>query len=235
MANVYDDKEAEQRGRILRLLLNNPSLSSDDGGGGLNFNTTPWSDNGGGAFFGTNIKNDAGSIPTIGALNALNSRLVREYSFLLDGLTGKIGGYTTDLTIGNTFPTADLKSADGENVIKTRQNYGFGSNIDRDKIEVGLGKIEKSRQIKTSAIQKPDDYIKEVNADLKSIDDQAFIVYQNSFFKYHNQYQYPSDQAKNLAMSDMNTYKDILLQQHKAIYQKEDFTTASSKIIQNVK
>lgn len=158
------------------------------------------------------------------------TELIRDnYSFFLDGLGKKINNGVSNTKLGNAFTELIDPWVDH------RSKFGFAITEKDDMIEVGLSKLEKKRDLESKAIKSPEDYIDAVNDDLKSIDKQAFNVYQQSFFKYHNEYKYESGRAKELAISDMNVYKDILLKQHKAIYDKTEFDNASKRIISNPK
>lgn len=152
--------------------------------------------------------------------------IIENYPYLLDGLYKSFKPNVTDEEIGDVIINKDNVNT------KLGSNYGFNKD---DMIEVGLSKLEKKRDLESKAIKSPEDYIDAVNDDLASIDKQAFIVYQQSFFKYHNEYKYESGRAKELAIGDMNVYKEILLKQHKAIYDKTEFDNASKRIISNPK
>lgn len=160
--------------------------------------------------------------------SSIKGMIIESYPYLLDGLYRTFRDSISNEQIG--IIVTNLKTLS----VAPNLESNFGFNKD-DMIEVGLSKLEKKRNLEASAIKNPEDYIDAVNDDLASIDKQAFIVYQQSFFKYHNEYKYESGRAKELAIGDMNVYKDMLLKQHKAIYDKTEFDNASKRIISNSK
>ena len=224
--NTYDAKTPIQRGRIVRILYSQPALAT---GLAIDFTGGIWATNGGAAFFGTNTTNT--NSPDQTSIINLKQAILEKYKYFLDGLGTGISKNISDVVLGNMFPKKDLKEEDSVPSSVFNMKTGFGDDALN---EVGLGKIEKERKIKETAITTPDNYIREVNEDLRSIDQQALTVYQNSYFKYHVEYRYPSDEAKRLALSDMNTYREILMKQHEAIYGKKEYEDAKSRIIKNV-
>lgn len=238
MADVFGTKTAEQRGLIIRYLLSDPyKYGADDGTLKLDFALARgWKD------LPISVRTSIGEaikvngtdqvFPTTTNAEKLKSELKVRLPGIFDFLGNIKGGISNDF-LGNLTTKEDLETKYEETGFRvSKLQLGFEGDSMR---EVGLRKGEAERDIKKKAITNPDVYVNEVNQDLDDIDKKAFAVYQQSFNKYAYEYLYPSDEAKKLATQDMDTYRNMLLRQHDAIYQTKEYKSASKRIISNPK
>lgn len=233
---LYNEKGAKAKGRIIKYMFKHPESFPDASDGGYDPGALDSSiGNIGDALTGDN------STPT--KLNALQlkQKILTSYGYLLNGLNTDFNKNVTDSELGNVFNNLD--SFGGTDTFNPAF-YGFKGTNDREKIDVGLGKLDQERKLKQQAITTPDSYVQLVNDDLASIDEQAFTVYQKSYYKYNTEYKYPSDEAKKLAINDMNVYKSVLMKQHDAVFNNKesndpsvnnrDYKNAAKRIIKQV-
>lgn len=216
----------EQRGKIIKWVLDGPIATRSLAAYGADW--TP-------AVTG-NIKFSNNNYPTTNNfttfLNYLRTNL-REY---LDGLTrSKIALSVTDESLG--------KLGSANNLAVNPQQVGtFVSSIPLSSVLVGTesgdlssgtAKEAEARRLKELAILNPDQYVKEKNNDIRNIEALSLQVFNSSFNRYHNDFKYPSDDAKKHAIQDMNAYKQLLMKQHNAKFNVSDYQKASGKIIKN--
>jgi hypothetical protein len=238
MADVFGTKTTEQRGLIIRKILSDPfKYGADDGTVKLDFSRARgWKDLSisDRTTIGTAIKvNGTNQVfPTVANAEKLKVDLKERLPNIFDFLGNVKSGISNDF-LGNLTKAVDLNIG-YENPEFAISKLQLGTEGDSMR-EVGLRKGEAERDIKKKAITNPDVYVNEVNQDLDDIDKKAFAVYQQSFNKYAYEYLYPSDEARKLATQDMETYRNMLMRQHDAIYQTKEYKSASKRIISNPK
>lgn len=201
-----------QKGAIVRYLLGD--ITGRRTGGAINFT-------------GNNAVDEEGrvnvnaNIPSTANLNQL--RTVLNQNGFLDSLLGTVRSAISNerisallADVGNLRPASEPLRQ-----LQVSRDTGFAQQqYQREKVE--------------SAILKPSEYIKQKNIDLNRIDNDALGIYNTSFNKYLRDYRMPTEKAKNKAMNDARSYKQILMKQHNQEFPAELLKQAKSRIQQNV-
>lgn len=209
MATPFNNLNNEQKGDVIRYMINNPAQARQAN------ETVDF----------TNILTKANvnvrDIPAQGVLNAFKNTLAQRG--FVDGLFQNVAG------IGDTQLSLSLAGAGAAGTQLSGQLLQAETSRD-----LGLAQQQLNRQKVESAILAPSDYIKNKNRDLDRIDQQSLTVFNQSFSKYLNDYRFPRDKAKDKAMSDARIYKQILMKQHNIQFPAELLKQAKSRIQQNV-
>lgn len=223
MATNWGDHTEEQRGRLIRYYITNTDKANDASDGVLNVAVGDLGKLNLGSSYAAN------QYPTKAHVKAFRKFLMINYRDYLDGFNFGFRGDVSDYNIG-------VLGGDNRN-LETHGEEGFieGSGIlGADARETGVEKEIKDREITSSAILAPDQYIKNANEDLKKIDRQSLDVFKASFKKYYEEYKYTSEESKKRALADKNAYYNMLKKQHDLIYKADLYKKASKRINKNV-
>lgn len=166
-------------------------------------------------------------------MQAFRKLLFRNYRNYVDSINLNISPSVSDLELGTFWgdvltPTED--TVGGETYIRSGVNISVGG----DALDTGVAHKQFIRGLKEQSIRNPDKYVEAANNALKKIDEDALVVYKTSLNKYMGEYRYPAEEAKRMAKSDFEKYKQILINQHNDIYQSSYLKAAGDKIIKTV-
>jgi hypothetical protein len=204
------------RGRLIREYLLNHIKAPDQNTAILDITQYPYNRYPVGTFGTTNYT--AQNHPTAGDI-----KIFREYLwYKLSGYVDSVGlGFRPDISdiqIGTLAgDTADLTGTDARAFIGLA-----GAPIRASAaIDSGVAKSKFKRGITQKAITSPTEYIQDAKQELDNLEDQALVVYEQSFKKYHHDYFFPEEEAKKRANEDRKVYLDILKKRYKEMYSVE--------------
>jgi len=175
--------------------------------------------------------------PTAAEVLALKIKIIQLYPYILDGLFQKVSPSITNESLASLVTDSALALATNAGLLGAAQQLrleaGAGFSVGTEDQETGLAYKANVRDLEEKAIKNPDQYVTDSNTDLKKIDEQALAVFKLSYAKYYSEYKLPSKEAKEKAISDMNVYKKLLIDQHNILYKNRDYETASKKIFKS--
>ena len=143
------------------------------------------------------------------------------------------------LSIRNSVGDVEIAEFWGDTLTPTTATVGVKNYVrgglasTGSELDTGIAHEQFKRTLKENAIRTPDTYVKDANTALTQIDSDILVVYQKSFDKYVNEYKYPIEKAKEMAISDMKEYKKLLLKQYNSVYDNKYYEEAGKKIFKS--
>lgn len=223
VASDWVAEAKEKKGKFLRFFFSNPATAPARAAGVLE--TLPIYDEDLGHY---NDNQHPG--PT--EIKKFRNMIITNFSSALDGLLVNFLPSITNAEISDLYGDdvgGDdiLKSSATTSTIKIRS---LGMTSGSEAQETGIAHQQYIRGLEQKVITTPDVYVADANKELQDIDDKTLTVYNTSLKKYYNDYKYPLEKSKEMALHDKDVYKRILLDQYNRIYKRDMFEEASKKI-----
>lgn len=231
MVKTWDEHTEEERGELIKLYFNNPTLAKVNSDIELlDTSREPFASRGGVSKFGENYT--AAEYPDRASVYKFKDIVLVRYRDYLDG----VGlGFKRNITASQIAllvisPALEVDKQSGARFVSK-----VGITPGNDSRETGIENRMFIRDKTEQAILKPDDYIKELNADLERIDLETLQTYRDSFKNYYEKYKFSAEEAKAMAMRDKESHYNRLLEAHNKVYKSEYLKSAKKRIVKQLK